>query len=108
MTQDVLIGGTSAEWLDRLTKADVPCAPVLTRNEVIRHPHVAALELVEEYDHPAAGRLRQARAAARFSATPTAIRRGAPALGEHTDAVLGELGYSAGQIAGLRAEGAAG
>ena len=53
MTQDVLIGGKSAEWLDKLTKADVPCAPVLTRNEVIRHPHVAALEIVEQYDHPA-------------------------------------------------------
>src|SRR3954462_11731975 len=78
MTQDVLIGGTSAEWLDKLTKADVPCGPVLTRKEVIRHPHVAALELVEQYDHPQAGRLRQARAAARFSATPTAIQRGAP------------------------------
>ena len=81
MTQDVLIGGKSAEWLDKLTKADVPCAPVLTRNEVIRHPHVAALEIVEQYDHPQAGRLRQARAAARFSATPTAIRSGAPVLG---------------------------
>ena len=105
MTQDVLIGGKSAEWLDRLTEADVPCAPVLTRNEVIRHPHVAALEIVEQYDHPQAGRLRQARAAARFSATPPAIRSGAPALGEHTDEVLGELGYSAEQIAGLRPRG---
>src|SRR3954447_71306 len=108
LTQDVLIGGSSAEWLDKLTKADVPCAPVLTRNEVIRHPHVAALEIVEQYDHPEAGRLRQARAAARFSATPPAIRSGAPALGEHTDEVLGELGYSSEQIAGLRAEGAVG
>ncbi len=90
MTQDVLIGGSSAEWLKRLTEADVPCGPVLTRNNMIRHPHVAALELLEEYAHPTAGRLRQARAAARFSGTPTAIRRGAPMLGEHTDAVLGE------------------
>ena len=108
MTQDVLIGGTSAEWLDKLTRADVPCAPVLTRNEVIRHPHVAALEIVEEYAHPQAGRLRQSRAAARFSATPTAIARGAPALGEHTQVILAELGYSAGEIAELRAEGALG
>ncbi|MGD9616492.1 MAG: CaiB/BaiF CoA transferase family protein [Alphaproteobacteria bacterium] len=108
LTQDVLIGGTSAEWLDKLTRADVPCAPVLTRNEVIRHPHVAALEIVEEYDHPAAGRLRQSRAAARFSKTPPAIQRGAPALGQDTDAVLGEIGYSSEQIAGLRAEGATG
>jgi len=64
-----------------------------------------ALELVEQYDHPQAGRLRQARAAARFSATPTTIRRGAPALGEHTDEVLGEIGYSAAEIADLRAAG---
>jgi crotonobetainyl-CoA:carnitine CoA-transferase CaiB-like acyl-CoA transferase len=108
MTQDVLIGRNSAEWLDRLKKADVPCGPVLTRSQMIRHPHIAALELLEEYDHPQAGRLRQARAAARFSETPTAIRRGAPVLGQDTDAVLGEIGYSAEQIAGLRAEGAAG
>jgi crotonobetainyl-CoA:carnitine CoA-transferase CaiB-like acyl-CoA transferase len=108
MTQDVLIGRSSAEWLDRLTKADVPCGPVLTRSQMIQHPHIAALELLEEYDHPQAGRLRQARNAARFSGTPASIRLPAPVLGEHTEAVLGEIGYSAGQIADLRAAGAFG
>ncbi|HTV89428.1 MAG TPA: CoA transferase, partial [Stellaceae bacterium] len=88
ITQDVLLGRRSAEWLDRLTRADVPCAPVLTRNEVIRHPHVEAMQIVEEYQHPGAGRLRQARSAARFSQTPAAIRCAAPALGEHTDEIL--------------------
>src|SRR5438067_10237807 len=92
MTQDVLIGRPSAEWLERLTAADVPCGPVLTRNQMVRHPHIHALELIEEYDHPAAGRLRQARNAARFSATPAAIRRPAPRLGEHTDEILGDAG----------------
>jgi crotonobetainyl-CoA:carnitine CoA-transferase CaiB-like acyl-CoA transferase len=108
MTQDVLIGRSSAEWLERLTAADVPCGPVLTRSQMIRHPHVAALELLEEYDHPVAGRLRQARNAARFSATPASIRRPAPQLGEHTDAVLGELGYSGEEIDELHAAGAFG
>jgi len=108
ITQDVLLGRRSAEWLDRLTRADVPCAPVLTRNEVIRHPHVEAMQIVEEYQHPGAGRLRQARSAARFSQTPAAIRCAAPALGEHTDEILAELGYSHAELAQLRAQGALG
>jgi len=108
LTGDVLIARPSAEWLDRLTKADVPCAPVLTRNEVIRHPHVQAMEIVEEVEHPQAGHLRQARNAARFSGTPAAIRRPAPALGEHTADILAELGYSAGDIAELHTQGALG
>jgi crotonobetainyl-CoA:carnitine CoA-transferase CaiB-like acyl-CoA transferase len=108
MTQDVLIGRTSAEWLERLKAADVPCGPVLTRNQMTRHPHIAALELLEEYEHPKAGRLRQARNAARFSATPAAIRRPAPTLGQHTDAILAEAGYVPAEIAELRAAGAVG
>ncbi len=106
LTQAVLRGRPSAEWLDRLAQADVPCAPVLTRNEVIRHPHVAAMAIVEEYDHPAAGRLRQARSAARFSKTPAAIRLPAPALGAHTDEILAEVSYSPDEVAALRAQGA--
>src|SRR6266853_4188530 len=104
LTQDALIARSTAEWLERLTAAGVPCAPVLTRNEIIRHPQVQQMEIVVETEHPAAGRLRQSRPAARFSRTPAGIRHGAPELGEHTQEVLGELGYSAAEIAALRSE----
>lgn len=103
LTQEALLTRPAAAWLERLTAAQVPCGPVLTRNQVIRHPQVAALGLVVETEHEQAGRLRQARAAARFSRTPAEIRRGAPALGQHTQEILAELGCSAADIAELGA-----
>jgi len=106
LTQETLLTHPAAEWLERLTAEDVPCAPVLTRSEVIRHPQVIANETLTETDHPSAGRLRQTRPAARFSATPADIRFGAPALGEHTNEVLAELGYAPAEIAALKGIGA--
>ena len=107
MTQEVLRGRTTEEWIERLEAEDVPCAPVLTRHEMIRHPQVAANALIVETEHPRAGRLRQARTPAVFSATPAEHRRGAPGLGADTSEILAEAGYSAEEIAALLASGAA-
>jgi crotonobetainyl-CoA:carnitine CoA-transferase CaiB-like acyl-CoA transferase len=101
MTQEVLLTRPAAFWLDRLTTEGVPCAPVLTRSQMIQHPQVRATGIVVETDHKDAGRIRGARPAARFSATPASIRRGGPALGEHSEPLLAELGYSHAEISAL-------
>ena len=105
LTQEALRTRPTADWLEMLTAAEVPCGPVLTRNQVIRHPQVAALGLVVETEHERAGRLRQTRPAARFSRTPAEIRHGAPSLGEHTAEILGELGYTPAEISALGDDG---
>jgi crotonobetainyl-CoA:carnitine CoA-transferase CaiB-like acyl-CoA transferase len=102
LTQEVLALRTTDEWIERLEAAGVPCAVVHTRDRMIENPQVQANEIVVETDHPHAGRLRQARPAARFAATPAAVARGAPLLGEHTDEILSELGLSRSEIDDLR------
>ena len=72
---------------------------------MLEHPQLVANKLIEESEHPHAGPMRQPRPAARFSATPAAIRLPAPLHGEHTDTVLEELGLGADAIAALRDAG---
>lgn len=105
LTQEVLKTNTKGFWLEKLEAADVPCAPVLYRKEMIHHPQVEANETLMLSDHPIAGPLRQARPAPRFSKTPTELRRGAPALGQHTAEVLAEAGVSEEQLTKLVAAG---
>lgn len=105
LTQNELEKDTSNYWLSRLEAADVGCAPVLTRGEMIEHPQIQANQIIIELDHPVAGRIRQALPAAKFSGTPTEIRRGAPAYGEHSREILQELGYSNHRIDTMAADG---
>lgn len=107
LTQEALLTDTTDNWMQRLTAHDVPCAPVLTRGEVYRHPQVQANGIVIAQDHPQAGPIRQTRTPAQFSATPPEAPHPARRLGEDTRAVLAQAGYDAATIDEMIAGGIA-
>ena len=104
----VIATETSDHWLEALDREDVPCAPVLHRDNVHLHPQVVANEIIVEDEHPVAGRVRQARPAERFDKTPSEISRPAPTLGQDTDEVLTEAGFTAEEVTALRDDGVLG
>jgi crotonobetainyl-CoA:carnitine CoA-transferase CaiB-like acyl-CoA transferase len=108
MMAEVIKTESSEHWLDVLDKADVPCAPVLSRDEVHLHPQVVANQIVVELDHPVVGKVRQTRPAERMDGTPSEISRPAPTLGQHTDEVLQELGLGKEEVDALRSAGVLG
>ncbi len=83
----------TSEWLQRLDAADVPCAPILRRHEIIGNEQVVARQLIVEFDQPDVGRVRQPKPPARFSVNEASIGGPAPRIGEHSREVLRELGY---------------
>jgi len=98
----------TAEITARLEAEDVPHAVVLRRDEVLSNPQVVANGSIGTLDDPRAGRMRMAHAAGRFDGKPMPFRRPAPALGEHTNEILAELGRSEADIDALRKAGAVG
>ena len=101
---EIIKGRPTVEWLGRLDANDVPSAPVLRRGEVVANEQVLARELIAELDHPDIGRVRQPKPAARFDRTPAHIRGPAPRIGEHSAAILAELGFGAAEIEQLATE----
>ena len=97
-----------AEWLDVLAAHDIPAAPVQSLLDFFEDPAARYHDLVHEYDHPEVGRLRLMGQPLVFTETPTRDPGPPPTLGQHTDAVLREVGYTDADIAGLRARGVLG
>lgn len=101
----IFLTKTSKEWLELLDKADIPAAPILDREQVFDEPQVIENKMIVPVDHPRAGPVRMFGPPINLSGMPAQIRRPAPLLGEHTDEVLGELGYGKEQIGDLRNKG---
>lgn len=92
---------TTAEWMDLCDKLDIPATPIYSLDSLPEHPHLKAVGLFQNADHPTEGKIRELRPATRFSATPISIRRHAPTLGQHTREVLLEAGMNEDEAADL-------
>jgi crotonobetainyl-CoA:carnitine CoA-transferase CaiB-like acyl-CoA transferase len=96
---------STAEWGTALDAAEVPWGAVADVAAAFASPEAVALDMTVEVEHPAFGELRQVGIPVRFAATPGSVRTAPPLLGAHTDEVLRELGFAAGDIDDLRARG---
>ena len=86
---------TTAHWCAKLEEAGVPAGPVMDHVAALSDPHCVARDMVQEVEHPSAGRMKTLGVPVKLSRTAGAVRRPAPILGEHTDEVLAEwLGQS--------------
>jgi crotonobetainyl-CoA:carnitine CoA-transferase CaiB-like acyl-CoA transferase len=101
----VLEQRTRAEWLDAFDAAGVPAGPVHSIGEALSHPQTRAREMVVETQHPQAGAVHSIGCPIRLTATPAAVTRPAPLLGEHTREVLREFDFSEAEIDALLAAG---
>jgi len=105
---EVMIHRTSAEWLDVLTAADVPVMPMNTPEGLFECPHLTAVEMFPEVDHPTEGRVRHIKVPVHFSKTPGGYYRHPEQPGQSTAAVLSEVGYGPDDIVALEKAGAVG
>ena len=103
--EEVMARHPRDHWLALLERHGVPSGPINTYADVMADPHVLARELVVDTEHPTLGRIKTLGTPVKLSDTPLIPGRPAPLLGQHTDEVLGGVGFSAEEIASMRERG---
>jgi CoA:oxalate CoA-transferase len=107
---NAIVGGklaahTTAFWVETLNRAGVPSGPVNTVANVFEDPQIIAQEMVLDVDHPGYGIVRMLGFPIKLSETPCRVRRPAPVLGQHSDEILTELGYTVSEREAWRRDG---
>ncbi|MBN6187846.1 CoA transferase [Aneurinibacillus sp. BA2021] len=98
LLQDEFVKRPAAQWLDELTDADIPNAPIHTMEQLFQDPQVEAREMRIEVPHPTAGKVPMVGSPLKFSRTPVSVRHHPPLAGEHTKEILLEHGFNEEQI----------
>lgn len=97
---------TTSDWLITLTDADIPAGPMNSPEDLFDCPHLDAVGMFPEIEHPTEGRIKHIKVPVTFSKTPGGLYRHSEKLGESTHAVLSELGFSKAEIINLQNTGA--
>jgi crotonobetainyl-CoA:carnitine CoA-transferase CaiB-like acyl-CoA transferase len=103
--EEALQKKTSAEWIEIMNKAGIPCGPIYKIDEMFADPQVKHLGIATPVEHPKLGRYDVLANAASLSRTPARVAAATPEIGQHTEEILKELNYDAAQIAKLRQGG---
>lgn len=106
--QAALMTRPAVAWNEALAAAGVPCSPINSLAQLLRHPHSDASGIIVKYDHAQAGPLKSVGHPVRINGQARTAGRAPPALGQHTDEVLSELGMSPERIDVLRDAGVIG
>jgi crotonobetainyl-CoA:carnitine CoA-transferase CaiB-like acyl-CoA transferase len=102
---EAMLGRTTAEWLAVLAEADIPSGPMNEPEDLFADPHLAAVGMFPEAEHPSEGRVRHIGIPVTFARTPGGLYRHAEPVGASSAEVLAEAGYSASEIETLSAQG---
>lgn len=105
IVREIVRAKPADDWLSELRAAGVPCGRINTVAEALGDPHVIERGFIIELEHPALGPIKSLATPIHLADTPLVYRRHPPRLGEHSDEVAAELGYSEAEIAQLRAAG---